>query len=228
MREHRNARYLLRPGHSLEHKFFAQLAPGVAKLKVEGFRLQWNAAWVEICERQVVLLAPLTGTFWQRLMGVRPGLKISIDIPESAASAVSEVRVLIQPVECGRETAVALMEETAPLLLESLRTFFQAQPERRGQARMPFDQTVQVSPVWDDRTVGNPVVARARDISMRGIGIHMPCQPSSQQVNIRLACDPSDNAACLPASVVRATPCGDGGYEVGFRFLVEEGPQKAV
>ena len=40
VREYRNARYLLRPGHSLEHQFFARLAPGVAKLKIEGFCLQ--------------------------------------------------------------------------------------------------------------------------------------------------------------------------------------------
>ena len=121
-----------------------------------------------------------------------------------------------------------LMEERAPELLESLRTFFQAQPERRGQARLPFDQTVQVSPVLDDCSLGAAVVSRARDISMHGIRIHMPTQPSSRQVNIRLPGDASDHAICLPASVVRATPCGDGGYEVGFRFLVEEGPQKEV
>jgi serine/threonine protein kinase len=226
VREHRNARYLLRPGHILEHQFFAQMAPGVAKLKVEGFRLRWNAAWVEISPRRVVLLAPLSRTFWQRLTGVRPGLKICIDIPQAAAGAVSEVRVLIQPMECGREAAVVLMEETAPVLLESLRTFFQAIPERRRQARLPFNQTVQVSSVGDDCTEGAAVVSQTKDISMRGIAIHMPCQPSSQQVNIRLPGDPSDQAACLPASVVRATPCADGGYEVGFRFLVEEGPQK--
>ena len=204
------------------------MAPGVAKIIIDGFRLQWNAALVEMSPRQVVLLAPLMGTFWQRLVGGRPGLKICIDIPEAAAGAVSEVRVLIQPVECGREVALVLMEETAPVLLESLRTFFKAQPERRRQARLPFDQTVQVSPVSDDYSLGAAVVSRARDISMQGMRIHMPCRPSSQHVSIRLPGDPSDHAGRLPASVVRATPCDGGGYEVGFRFLVEEGPQKEV
>ena len=83
---------------------------------------------------------------------------------------------------------------------------------------------MQVIPVWDDCTEGEAVASRAQDISMRGMRIHMPCQPRSQQVNIRLSGKPSEHPACLPASVVRAVPCEDGGYEVGLRFLVEEGP----
>ena len=43
VREYCNARYLLRPGFSLEHQFFAHLTPGVAKLKIQGFRQQWGA-----------------------------------------------------------------------------------------------------------------------------------------------------------------------------------------
>ena len=73
-------------------------------------------------------------------MGIRPGLKVAIDIPQGATGAISEVRVRIEPVGCGREAALAVMEETAPKLLDSLRTYFQAQPERRSQARLPFDQ----------------------------------------------------------------------------------------
>jgi hypothetical protein len=227
VREYRNARYLLRPGCSLEHLFFARMAPGTAKVKIEGFRLQWHAELVEINERQAVLLVPLSGNFWRRLMGERPGLQIRIDLPLApAAAAISEVRVLMRPVECGRKTAVKLMEETAPELLESLRAFFQAQPERRSEARLPFDQTVQVLPVSDHGLEGDAIIARAKDISMRGLRIIMAGQPPSQQVHIRLRSGgPSTYPACLPASVVRAIPC-DEGYEVGLRFLVEEGPQK--
>ncbi len=222
VREFRNARYLLRPGCSLDHQFFARLAPGVAQLKVDGFRLQWAAAEIEVNERRVVLLIPTAVTLWQRMAGKKPGLKIQIDILKVASGAVSEVRVHMEPVDCGREAAAALLEERAPALLESLRTFVQAQSERRNQARLPLDKAVQVIPVLDDCTEGDAVVSRVQDISMRGMRIHMPCQPRSQQVNIRLASGPSDHPASLPASVVRAIPCGDGGYEVGLRFLVEE------
>ena len=50
----------------------------------------------------------------------------------------------------------------------------------------------------------------------------MPCKPCSRQVNVLLPGGPADYSAGLPASVVRATPCKDGGYEVGLRFLIEE------
>ena len=139
VREYRNARYLLRPGHSLEHQFFARLAPGVAKLKIEGFCLQWNAKQLERDERCVVLLAPFSPTFWQRMTGIKPGLKIQIDVPPtSGASAVSKLRVFIQPVHCDREAALAIMEEAAPELMDSLRTYFQAQPEQRRPGAAAF------------------------------------------------------------------------------------------
>jgi serine/threonine protein kinase len=227
VRERHNVRYLLRPGRILEHQFLTQMAPGVAQLRVEGFRLQWDAALVEMSQKRVVLLFPLMATFWQRLRGAQPGLKTSIDMPPPDAGAVSEVRVLIQPVGCGQQAALSLMEEKAPELLESLRAFFQAKPEQRAQVRLPFDQIVQVSSVLDDCTMGAAVVARARDISLYGLGIYMPCEPSSQQVNILLPGYPSDHAACLPASVVRVKPCEEG-YDVGLRFLIEEEPQEGV
>ena len=93
---------------------------------------------VEVSDQYAVLFIPLTASFWQRVLRIRPGLKIQIGIPQAAAVAISEVRVFIEPVGYDRKTALTLSEETAPQLLESLRTFFQAQPERRGQARLPF------------------------------------------------------------------------------------------
>jgi hypothetical protein len=225
VREYRNARYLLRPGCRLEHQFYARLARGVSKLMVEGFQLHWKAKLVEWEEQRVVLLVPLAGTLWQRLTGVRPSLKIGIDMPQAAAAGVSAVRVRIEPVECGREAALGVMEETAPKVLDSLRTFFQAQLERRSQARLPLDEVMEVAPVLDGSQEGDAVASQARDISMQGMRFHSPCQPLSERVNIRLPGWPSDLAASLPASIVRATDCDDGGYEVSVRFLVEEGPQ---
>ena len=141
------------------------------------------------------------------MAGIKPGLKIQIDVPPaSATGAISKVRVLIQPIHCDREAALAIMEKAAPELMDSLRTFFQAQPEQRNQVRLPFDKAVQVIPVWDDCTEGEAVASRAQDISMRGMRIHMPCQPRSQQVNIRLSGKPSEHPACLPASIVLPSP----------------------
>ncbi len=168
VREYRDARYLLRPGFSLEHQFFAPLTPGVAKLKIQGFRQQWGATEVEVSDQYAVLFVPLTASFWQRVLRIRPGLKIQIGIPQAAAAvSVSEVRVFIEPVGYDRKMALTLSEETAPQLLESLRTFFQAQPERRGQARLPFEKAVQIIPVLDDCTKGDAVFRAPRHFRSR-------------------------------------------------------------
>jgi hypothetical protein len=225
VREYRNARFLLRPGCCLEHQFFARITQGVSRLMADGFRFQWKAKLVESNERRVVLLIPLTASLWLRLRGIRPGLKVAIDMPQNAAGAISEVRVRIEPVGCEREAALAVMEEAAPKLLDSLRTFYQAQPERRSQARLPFDQVLEVLPVLEGCKEGEVVSSRARDISMQGMKLYMPCRPPSQQVNIRLPGWSSGHVASLPAAVVRTIPCDDGGYEVGLCFLVDEVPQ---
>jgi hypothetical protein len=85
VREYRNARFLLRPGCCLEHQFFARITQGVSRLMADGFRFQWKAKLVESNERRVVLLIPLTASLWLRLRGIRPGLKVAIDMPQNAA-----------------------------------------------------------------------------------------------------------------------------------------------
>ncbi len=50
----------------------------------DGFRLQWKAKLVESNERRIVLLVSLTASLWLRLMGIKPGLKVAIDIPQAA------------------------------------------------------------------------------------------------------------------------------------------------
>ena len=224
VREHHNIRYLLRPGRSLDHQFFAKPPPGAEKVLVEGFRRQWRAEMTESDGAQFTLTVAAPGVAaWQRLLGLRPALRVRVETAK-AGPAMTEVRVSIEPVRCGPDAAARLLEETAPQLLESLRAFFQAQPERRNQARLPFEQAVQVQPLFDDQTLGDAVVSQARDISLRGMGLTMPCQPPSMRVCIRLPGETPAEEVDVPACVVRALPRRDGGYEVGVRFLVEEGP----
>lgn len=220
VREYRNARYLLYPGFRLEHQFFARLTRGVSKLMAEGFRFQWRAESLEMTEESVVLLVPLSRTLWQRLQGIRPALRVCLDIPQAAA--VSEVRVRMEPVDCAPEIAMAVMEEAAPELLDSLRTFFQAKPERRSQARLPLDQALEVSPLWDDNMEGEVIPGRAADISTQGMRFQLPCLPPSQRVHIRLPGWSAEPGVYLPASVIRTFPYADGECEVSVRFLVDD------
>jgi len=223
VREYHNIRYLLLPGRSLDHQFFAKLPAGTEKLRLDGFRQQWHGGAVESDGGRFTLQVASSGAVWRRLLGLQPGLRVRIETARGGA-AMTDVQVRIEPVHCGRDEAVHLLEVTGPELLESLRTFFQALPERRNQARLPFERTVRVLPVYDDQSVGEAVVSRAKDISMRGMGLTMPCRPPSMRIRIRLSGDLPSEEVAVPACVVRALPQKDGGYEVGVRFLVEEGP----
>ncbi len=223
VREYRNIRYLLFSGRSIDHQFFAKLPAGTEKLRLDGFRQQWHGSAVEADGRRLTLQVASSGGVWRRLLGLQAGLKVRIDT-ERAGAEMTDVQVRIEPAHRGGEAADRILEERGPELLESLRTFFQALPERRNQARLPFEQTVRVLPVYDDQSEGEAVVSRTRDISMRGMGLTMPGRPPSMRVRIRLPGDPPGEAVAVPACVVRALPRRDGAYEVGVRFLVDEGP----
>ena len=210
------------PGRSLDHQFFAKLPAGTEKLRLDGFRQQWHGGALEAEGNRFSLQVASSGGFWGRWLGLRPGLKVRIETVRAGAE-MTDVQVRIEPALWGRGGG-SYPGGRGPELLESLRTFFQALPERRNQARLPFEQTIRVLPVFDDQSEGEAVVSRTRDISMRGMGLTMPCRPPSMRLRIRLPGDPPCEELAVPACVVRALPRRDGAYDVGVRFLVDEGP----
>ena len=223
VREFQNTRYLLHPGRSLEHQFFARLPPGVGRLRLDGFRQEWRAERLKSAEPGYAFLVSLPGGAWERLMGQRPGLKIHVSVPPPApATALTEVSVRIEPAR-GGGAAAQLLEESGPQLLKSLREHLQALPDRRNQARLRLEGSVVVSPRMDGETPGEEIVAQAKDVSLRGMGLFMPVRPPSMLLDVRLPTDEPGQEMDVPACIVRAVPQPDGRYEVGVRFLVEEG-----
>ncbi len=223
VREFHNARYLLHPGRSLEHSFFARVPPGIGRLRLGGFRQEWRANRLESDGRCSALLVSLAGGGWQRLLGARPGLKVVVDMPPPApGTELTEVTVRMEPVRCGGDAA-RVLEENGPPLLKSLRQHLQALPDRRNQPRLRFEAEVRVAPVLTGGRRGDDIVATSKDVSLRGMGLLMPCQPPSMLLYIRLPADAPGEELEAPACVVRAAPLADGRYEVGVRFLVDEG-----
>ena len=227
VREYHNVRYLLRPGKGIEHQFFVKPV-GTETLRLDGFCQQWRAELLESDGGRLTLHVPASGTVWLRLLGMQPALKVRIETVKAGA-AMAEILVRIEPVRCSPDAAARLLEETGPDLLESLRGYLQALPERRNQARLPFEQTVRVLPVPRGPNRGEAVICQAKDISMRGMGLTMPCRPPSMRIRIRLSGDPPSEEVAVPACVVRARAGGEGRLPlrgVGVRFLVEEGPPR--
>ncbi|HVS34512.1 MAG TPA: protein kinase [Gemmataceae bacterium] len=223
VREFNNTRYLLHPGRSLEHQFFARLPPGMARLRLRGFGEEWHAERLQSDGEDRVYLVSTAGGGLQRLLGRKPGIKVSVAAPPPAQSTgLTEVTVRMEPVRCQGEAAVHLLEETGPLLLKSLRDHLQALPDRRNQARLRLEGSVRVAPVVAGSSRGQEILSEAKDISLRGMGLLMPCRPPSMLLHILLPADAPGQEMEVPACIVRASPQPDGRYEVGVRFLVEE------
>jgi serine/threonine protein kinase len=222
VREFHAIRYLVHPGRSVEHQFFARVAPGMARLRFSGFRQEWRAEALPSDDQSFNCVAPLAAAGWQRLLGMRSGLRIHVAAPVSEAGELTDVQVQMEPVRCGADLAMRALNEAAPRLLESLREHFQAHPERRNQARLRYKARVHVTPVLGEQEVGERILTEATDISLRGMGLLMPCRPPSMLLQVRLPADAPDQEVEVPACIVRATPQDDGCYDVGVRFLVEE------
>jgi hypothetical protein len=123
------------------------------------------------------------------------------------------------PHDCGRDQALQLARETAPLLLDSARLALQAGPRRRTQERHPWGHPLKVHPISGDGTAGDLIECPGKDLSANGIGFYLPRTLPTLQVCVHLPATATTPAAAVPASIVRVQPCPDGSYEVGALFL---------
>src|SRR5262249_24075419 len=146
----------------------------------------WNAQMSRDQVGVYELEVPLSGTFWQRCLGRAPALAIRLAVvPRPDAKGMTEVRVEVRPLRCPRDRAAAVLASQAPELLQSLRSFLNALPERRTLPRVPFDQSLALYPVLEGRELGDPLVCQGKDLSLQGLGLISPQSPPSERVYIQ-------------------------------------------
>jgi hypothetical protein len=209
---------VLRPGRSIAHRCSARLAPGMIKLKLEGFRQHWHAEQDKIDDRRFTYLVAAADGSWRRWLGRRPGLRVCVAAPPPSRGTMAEIAVEITPCDCGPAEAARLLEEAGPELLESLRSFLQPAPERRRHERLPLARAIEVWPATCD---GDALAAELRDVSEGGLGLWTPGPPPGEELLVRLT-TPEDDGALIPVHVVRARPRPDGRYDVGVCFALNE------
>jgi serine/threonine protein kinase len=215
--------YAVHPGNLLRHSCGARLSPALARLKLEGFCLHWNAETVHEDGGAFILQVPLAGSFWQRCFGKEPALEVHLLLvpPPAADAGLTEVCVEIHPVRCRPDRAAALLTQQAPQLLNSLRTFLNVEPERRLGSRVPFSHPLGTFPVFGDGELGDPVVCHGKDVSVSGIGLYCAEPPASQRLYVQSLLAPELTRVALLGKVVRTRRCDDGRHEVGVLFLQE-------
>jgi hypothetical protein len=214
----------------LETRCFGRLLPATVRLKLHGFKEQWHAHRVAAPPADptgaeaahLVYQVRLPAGLLQRWLGQQPGLEVRIQmrVPATTTESLTEVAVQVQPLACNPQKGAELLAEVGPRILESLRNYLQLHTERRSEERFPYSTAVQVLPILPTQEAAAPFVARGKDISTRGLGLYLPCQPPSPYVHLQFAPGQRPPVA-VPARIVRAQPLADGRVEVGLCFAWE-------
>jgi serine/threonine protein kinase len=193
----------------------------VIRDRLEAFRQQWHGELVLDEPERLVVHMRTPRSFWQRWIGRRPGLEIHIRLtcPPAGSPAPTEAAVEIRPHGCGRRQSAEFVQIIAPLLLESLRNFFQVSGRRRTQERLVWHHPLQARCVYPDGKLGEAIDCKGKDISLNGIGFYLPRELPSSQVRLDLPQTPQTPPMTVPARIVRVQGCGDGWYEVGAVLL---------
>jgi hypothetical protein len=196
------------------------LLPGVAELKLDGFRQQWNAQMKRTAVNTYRLFVGVRRSIWQSFLGKQLGLEIEISLrppQRGTGSSQTQVSVRMRPVGCAQEQGDEFLHELGPELVESLRGYLQATPEHRGEQRWLCRQAVQIRHRPNTRA-HDPITCTTKDISRHGIGLVTPFPPREERLYLSVP-NPSGAEVVVPARVMRARPCGDGWFDVGAMFL---------
>jgi hypothetical protein len=201
-------------GPLLQAHFVARLANRRAGTEV--FRRQWDAQLVRETEETARYHLALQGRFWQRWLKGKPGLVVELDWgpPEGG---VADVAVRVRGWDQGK-TDGALVRETAPLVLQGLRSQLEAYPERRARRRLPWPHPVQACFPRADGGWGEPVTGDGKDLSVTGVGLYLPCVPPGPQVRLTLTTPDRAEPVEVVGACVRVHRCPDGRYLVGMAF----------
>jgi hypothetical protein len=212
---------LVNPRIGLERRCGARVFSATARLKLEGFRQQWNAKVTCVEPAFIGYRIDMAQGFWSRCLGKeKPGVEVTFHFqqPQTLNAELTEVTINICPVGCNAEQGTRILNQAAPMIVENARSYLQATPERRGLDRMKFDARIQVMPVFPGQPNGPPMDCVAKDISIRGIGFLSNADSSSRQILVVLPGKDSESPIFLPAEVVRVHRRADGYREVGARF----------
>ncbi len=218
--EFNNQRYLLWPGQRVEHRCFARLVPSTIKLKLDGFRQQWNGRAVSQDEHCTVFHLPLSSSMMQRLWGRAPVLEVKIEALPCRHLAANLTALLLTLSPQGSDRPAEVLSQVAVPLLDSQRTYLQASPERRRHERWPTDYAATLSPADDSSA---PLAVRICDISLRGVGVVLPVRPPAEEVVLTLDLPNTDvRQLIIPGQLVHPSPTQNGGFEAGVRFSHSE------
>jgi hypothetical protein len=212
-------RCILLRGPALVHRLLSRLPPAEVHKALESFRLRWEAARVANEAGRFVCHIPLPTSLFRRLVGRGPALKLEVCLRlEEALTEGTPLALLIASTHTAPDQAVRLLEGVAPGLLAELRGVLEALPEQRRQERWSFERAAEVWPLTNSTLAGEGLPASIRDVSLKGMRLHMQSPPTTEEIFIHLDSPEDGKSLDLVGWVGNVTPCADGGHHVGVQF----------
>lgn len=217
--EFNNLRYLLREGNVIEHRCPIRMIPGGLRLKLHDFPKQWSAQLLKQDDSTFLCRIPARRTVWQRCFGGESGMEVHVLLQALAEPVpqMVEAIVRIQPYGATDRGLVKDLTQVGPALIESLRTYLQAEPDQREKERWPCAQRLHLYPVYPDLQVGEPIEADAQNISLTGIGFRTSEQIPTEHLYVNFPSAAPLTTLAIRARILRSQP-GARGHEVGAVF----------
>jgi hypothetical protein len=200
------------------YKFPVQVIRGATRLKVQGFSEEWGAALVqEEADSYFLLHLDLTPHLGARAATGPCSLEMRLQVrpPAVHGQVSSEARVILRPIPELARDAVEILERVGPVLLDSLRSYLQAGPERRSEERWPSKEPLLVYPVMAGPILGEPLAAESKDVSRSGVSFRLSQAPPSNQLYLHWHRPQQAARFAFLAQVTRLQPLTAGGFEVG-------------
>jgi hypothetical protein len=205
---------------SVRRTFRARLAPGIARLKFDGFCREWGAQFVGQDQNRFTYHIHLPVSFYHRLLGRKPVMSVQFALmrPKCPAEPLTIIDVEVGITGCGRKLRSQLMKALGHIILVSVRSHFHTHPERRVKARIPLGGPISFYPVLPAFRPGDVLDGRCKDISTGGMRFWSSNFPSSSHVGINLPASGDGQPVSLLGRVLRVLPADDGGYEIAVVF----------
>jgi hypothetical protein len=223
--EYNQLRYLILPGNTVEHRCPIRMIPGGLRLKLHDFAKQYTGMVVRQDDSTYQCRIPASRNLWQRCFGGESGMEVHVllqPLPEPIPQMVEAV-VRVHPYGSANARLTNEITQIGPNLIESVRTYLQAEPDQRGRERWPCQQPVHVYPVYPDLQVGNAIEGMGKNVSLAGVGLRLPEAVPTEYAYVTFPAAPITAAAVL-GRVVRTKPGPEGAHDVGIEFPTDTAP----
>lgn len=219
-------RYIHRRGEMIHHRCGAMLMAGIAQAKLDGFRLSIGAELVRNEDNVYVYRIPRpVKSFWKSLRSQQQGLEITLHLarPHSRQAMLTDVTVQVRPYGISEvDEAEEMLKEAGPRIVETLRTFLQATPDRRAQERFEYNVPLKAYALSARGERGPAVQCQGKDISLSGISVYTPTAITGTQLKVELVHPRQPEPVSVLAQLIRCDQHTQGGwFEIGARFVFD-------